>query len=84
MIRVFHFLAFGVFNATDFNVPKDFERLGRIKAYMLLLSANADGGIVKKKVEVKVHKCNMQDVDLFNELGAYQSKIALFYCLDRE
>ena len=51
---------------------------------MLLLSANADGGIVKKKVEVKVHKCNMQDVDLFNELGAYQSKIALFYCLDRD
>jgi hypothetical protein len=51
---------------------------------MLQLSTNADGGIVKKKVPVKVHKCNMQDIDLFNELGSYQSKIALFYCLDSE
>ena len=50
---------------------------------MFMMRTDADGGIIKKKVDLKLHLCNMQDVDLFNELGSYQSKIALFYCLDR-
>ena len=50
---------------------------------MFMMRTAADGGIIKKKVDLKLHLCNMQDVDLFNELGSYQSKIALFYCLDR-
>lgn len=46
--------------------------------------ADADGGIMKKKVDLKIHPCNMQDVDIFNALGSYQSKINIFYCLDRD
>ena len=46
--------------------------------------ADADGGIMKKKVDLKIHPCNMQDVDIFNALGSYKSKINIFYCLDRD
>ncbi len=30
-----------------------------------------------------MHQCNMGDIDIFNKLGQYQSKINLFYCLDK-
>lgn len=36
-----------------------------------MMRTDADGGIIKKKVDLKLHLCNMQDVDLFNELGSY-------------
>lgn len=51
---------------------------------MYNMKADADGGIKKKKVDLKLHPCNMQDVDIFNALGSYQSKINIFYCLDRD
>jgi hypothetical protein len=75
-------LAFGLYNASDFKPPADLERLGTVKAYAMKMTTNADGGIIQEKVSLKTHKCNMQDIDLFNMLGAYQSKISLFNCMD--
>jgi hypothetical protein len=30
---------------------------------------DADGGIIKEKKELKMHQCNMGDIDIFNKLG---------------
>lgn len=51
---------------------------------MYKLTADADGGIVQARVDLKIHQCNMGDVDIFNRLGSYQSKLSLFYCLDKD
>jgi hypothetical protein len=38
---------------------------------MYKLNADADGGIVQQRVDLKIHQCNMGDVDIFNRLGSY-------------
>jgi hypothetical protein len=38
---------------------------------MLKMSTDADGGIIKQKVDLKLHVCNMGDIDIFNKLGSY-------------
>ena len=58
--------AFGVYNSTDFRQPQQLERLGKVKAYMFFMKTDADGGIIQKKVDLKLHLCNMQDVEIFN------------------
>ena len=75
-------MAFGVYNATDFKPPAGIDRIGYPKAYAFRLTTNPDGGIIQEKIGLKLHTCNMNDASLFNMLGAYQSKISLFYCLD--
>jgi len=51
---------------------------------MFKMSTDADGGIIKQKVDLKLHVCNMGDIDIFKKLGSYESKINLFYCLDKD
>ena len=36
---------------------------------MFKMHADADGGIVKERKELKMHQCNMGDIDIFNKLG---------------
>ena len=50
---------------------------------MFNMRTDADGGIIAEKVDLKMHTCNMGDIEIFNQLGSYQSKISLFYCLDK-
>lgn len=50
--------------------------------YMYKMTTDADGGIVQEKKNLKLHVCNMGDIEVFDKLGSYQSKISLFYCID--
>ncbi len=64
-------IAFGVFNATDFKPPVGIERIGQPKAYMFNMHTDANGGIIKERKELKMHQCNMGDIEIFNKLGQY-------------
>ena len=50
---------------------------------MFNLKTDADGGIIQERKDLKLHTCNMGDREIFDKLGSYQSKISLFYCLDK-
>ena len=64
-------IAFGIYNATDFKPPVGIERIGQPKVYMFKMNTDANGGIVKERKELKMHQCNMGDIDIFNKLGQY-------------
>jgi hypothetical protein len=42
---------------------------------MYIMIADADGGIMKKKVDLKIHPCNMQDVDILTHLDLTRAKL---------
>ena len=62
-------IAFGIYNATDFKPPVGIERIGQPKVYMFKMNTDANGGIIKERKELKMHQCNMGDIDIFNKLG---------------
>jgi hypothetical protein len=59
-------IAFGVYNFTSFKPPTEIERIGTPKAFMYNMRTNADGGIIAEKVDLKLHTCNMGDIEIFN------------------
>jgi len=55
-----------VYNFTDFKPPREIERIGTPKAFMYNMRTDADGGIISEKVDLKMHTCNMGDIEIFN------------------
>jgi hypothetical protein len=42
-------IAFGIYNFSNFKVPREVERIGTPKAFMFNMRTDADGGIIAEK-----------------------------------
>ena len=75
-------MALGLYNNYYFDTPVGLNRLGDVKAYLFVMQSGDSGGIETSKVPIPLHPCDNNDLDLFNALGRYQNKMAIFQCID--